>query len=289
MNELDLMDSSKNDYQLVTELSKIVRSYKNKNKPVDRNFVDSVLLSCIKNDVVDVKNGIKSSDDNDVFGYFDIDSIFINYSLFDGYFKDLKEADRFNNLGDHNMLYYHLMISTIIHEYTHAKQYYLSCNRLDCIFPKIYNFCFNVSVTNPSFYQFYYDFFPIERSANIRSYYLCYHIFERVYGNKSPMLFRILFMNYLLKEYDVDFSPLGEFNNICNQYGYGELNALMPNYEMLKDNLWDRVIAGVSVMPDEYAYLRKIHFDMINDDDAVNWSKMKNSSIKKMIMDYNKK
>ena len=49
------------------------------------------------------------------------------------------------------------------------------------------------------------------------------------------------------------------------------------------------VIAGVSVMPDEYAYLRKIHFDMINDDDAVNWSKMKNSSIKKMIMDYNKK
>lgn len=66
MNELDLMDKSKNDYQLVTELSKIVRSYKNKNKPVDRNFVDSVLLSCIKNDVVDVKNGIKSSDDNDV-------------------------------------------------------------------------------------------------------------------------------------------------------------------------------------------------------------------------------
>ena len=110
MNELDLMDKSKNDYQLVTELSKIVRSYKNKNKPVDRNFVDSVLLSCIKNDVVDVKNGIKSSDDNDVFGYFDIDSIFINYSLFDGYFKDLKEADRFNNLGDHNMLYYHLVI-----------------------------------------------------------------------------------------------------------------------------------------------------------------------------------
>ena len=69
MNELDLMDKSKNDYQLVTELSKIVRSYKDKNKPVDRNFVDSVLLSCIKNDVVDVKNGIKSSDDNDVFGY----------------------------------------------------------------------------------------------------------------------------------------------------------------------------------------------------------------------------
>lgn len=66
MNELDLMDKSKNDYQLVTELSKIVRSYKDKNKPVDRNFVDSVLLSCIKNDVVDVKNGIKSSDDNDV-------------------------------------------------------------------------------------------------------------------------------------------------------------------------------------------------------------------------------
>ena len=96
-------------------------------------------------------------------------------------------------------------------------------------------------------------------------------------------------MNYLLKEYDVDFSPLGEFNNICNQYGYGELNAIMPNYEMLEDNLWDRVIAGVSVMPDEYTYLRKIHFDMINDDDAVNWSKMKNSSIKKMIMDYNKK
>ena len=146
MNELDLMDKSKNDYQLVTELSKIVRSYKDKNKPVDRKFIDSVLLTCIKNDVVDVKNGIKSFDDNVVFGYFDIDSIFINYSLYDGHLRDLKEADRFNNLGDHNMLYYHLMISTIIHEYTHAKQYYLSCNNLDCVFPKIYNFCFDINI-----------------------------------------------------------------------------------------------------------------------------------------------
>lgn len=38
MNELDLMDSSKNDYQLVTELSKIVRGYKDKNKPVDKKM-----------------------------------------------------------------------------------------------------------------------------------------------------------------------------------------------------------------------------------------------------------
>lgn len=283
MNELDLMDSSKNDYQLITELSKIVRSYKDKNKPVDRNFVYSVLLSCIDNDVVDIKDGIKTLDGKDAFGTFDIDSIFINYSLFDGYFKDLKDADRFNNLGDHNMINYHLMISTIIHEYTHAKQYYLSLNKFDAVFPKIYNFCFDVIINNPSFYQYYYDFFPLERYANIRSYYLSYKIMERVYGNKSPMLFRILFMNYLLKEYNIDFSPLGEFGYICEQYGYKEFYKLMPRYEILDYNLWDRVIAGVDITLDEYVKLRNMHFDMF-DEYSTNWTKMKNNDIKKLIL-----
>ena len=101
MNELDLMDKSKNDYQLVTELSKIVRSYKDKNKPVDRNFVDSVLLSCIKNDVVDVKNGIKSSDDNDVFGYFDIDSMY--EEIYDSAYMNSKRWDV--NLFEEDLMY----------------------------------------------------------------------------------------------------------------------------------------------------------------------------------------
>ena len=58
MNELDLMDSSKNDYQLVTELSKIVRSYKDKNKPVDKDFVYKVANVCLINNEVDLKNGL---------------------------------------------------------------------------------------------------------------------------------------------------------------------------------------------------------------------------------------
>ena len=58
MNELDLMDKSKNDYQLVTELSKIVRSYKDKNKPVDRKFVNKVVDVCLINSEINLKNGV---------------------------------------------------------------------------------------------------------------------------------------------------------------------------------------------------------------------------------------
>ena len=54
MNELDLMDKSKNDYQLVTELSKIVRSYKDKNKPVDRKFVNKVVDVCLINSEINL-------------------------------------------------------------------------------------------------------------------------------------------------------------------------------------------------------------------------------------------
>ena len=60
MNELDLMDKSKNDYQLVTELSKIVRSYKDKNKPVDRKFVNKVVDVCLINSEINLKKGRKN-------------------------------------------------------------------------------------------------------------------------------------------------------------------------------------------------------------------------------------
>ena len=285
MNELDLLDKSNNDYQLVNDISKIVRSYKDKNKPVDMDFAKKVYNCCLENDNVNYCE-IKSDSDDLSYGYFDSDAIYLNYSMFDYYFDELKDAERFNNLGDHNMIKYHFLISTILHEFTHAKQYYIAFNNNINMMASIYQFCFEVNIFNPSFYQFYYDYIPIERYANIRSYFLANKVMEKVYGDKSLLLFKTIFLTHLIKDYEINYSPLGTFNDICNNYGYTEFSEYMPNYNITDDNLWERLCCGVEIKPEEYIYLHNFYSHLVDDSDSYCWNEIKNKDIKKLIMSY---
>ena len=49
-----LNDKSNNDYQLIKEISEVLRDYKNKNKSIDRKFVDKVLNILLINNNIEV-------------------------------------------------------------------------------------------------------------------------------------------------------------------------------------------------------------------------------------------
>ena len=288
MNELDLLDKSNNDYQLVNDISKIVRSYKDKNKPVDIEFAKKVYSCCLKNDNVNYYGGIKADSSDPSYGHFDLETIYLNYSMFDFYYDKIKETERFNNIGDHNMINYHFSISTILHEFTHAKQYHIAFNDCNSKIANIYKFCFDVNVCNPSFYQFYYDYIPIERYAEIRSYYLANKIMDKVYGDKSLLMFKTIYLTHLIKDYEIDYSPLGTFKDVCNNYGYSEFSEYIPNYMITDDNLWDRLCCGVDLLPDEYIYLHNLYLSLVDDSDSYRWNEIKNKDIKKLIMSYDR-
>lgn len=197
MNNLSLKDNSNNDYQLVNELSKLVRSYYAKNKPVDRKFVESVVSICMANDNIELSGrGVSFTDDMYCLGYFDGDKIYYNYM----HSKDESYIMKVSSISDHKELNYFNAMSTLIHEFTHVKQCAVANG--DDNMSKIYNFCFDVNMANPDFYYYSYDNLPIERYADIRGYYISYLVMERL--GFDGLFYRKKFLSSLLNGYYLD-------------------------------------------------------------------------------------
>lgn len=275
MNNLDLMDSSYNDYQLINELSKFVRSYYVKNKPVDRNYVENVVSILLRNDCIELDGkGVSFTDDMYCLGYYDGDKIYYNYM----YTKDDNYNMKVSLINDHKELNYFNTMSTLIHEFTHVKQFAVANG--DNNISKIYNFCLDVNESNPNFYCDSYDNLPIERYAEIRSYYISYLVMDRL--GFDGLFYRKKFLSTLLNGYYLDkLFPLESFADTCDKLGYYDFRCLIPEHDM-NDSLWDRLCLGGKISLEEYYYLLNIYLDMFEKDYSCN------DSVKKLILDYNK-
>lgn len=258
MYNLDLMDKSNNDYQLVDELSKLVRSYFIRNKSVDRKFVQDVISICMRNDMVELNEQSVCFTDEDCDGYFFEDSIYFNYSKgidYDSLFKK-------SLVGDGNVFgYYHALV-TLLHEFAHVKQRFYD-NMYGSGIVDIYKFCNDINESNYDFYSIYYDFFPIERYAEIRGTYISYLVMNKLGFNN--MFYKREFFRAILKDYFPDnVCPIERFASACDAFGYYEFRKYIPEYDINFDNLWDRLNFSVLITDDEYNYLSGIYYDMMD-------------------------
>ena len=294
MNELDLMDSSKNDYQLVTELSKIVRSYKDKNKPVDKDFVYKVANVCLINNEVDLKNGLiivgnSKEIENDYESCYGDDMITYSPLSLRNFYKRIDNFGSAYNFGNHNMLSYYSVICTLIHEMSHARQDYIVNNHPYSFAGMIYSYCSNVFESEPLFYDIYYDCFPEERNAFLRGNYIANMVIKHVYGDKLSLFFKELFFEELLINYDYDMYPLKRFGDACKQFGYDYFDRLIPDVELIHENFFERVWCGYKITEEEYNYLLDLSIGISYPKNDVVKEYLKKSSIKRLILDYKKK
>lgn len=294
MNELDLMDSSKNDYQLVTELSKIVRSYKDKNKPVDRKFVNKVVDVCLINSEINLNNGVIIAGnskilENDFNSCYVDDTIIYSSLSLKNFYEMLDKFGSAYNFGDRYMLSYYSVMCTLIHEISHARQDYIVKNYPYSFAGMIYSYSNNVFENEQEFYDIYYDCFPEERNAFLRGNYIANMVIKHIYGDKLSLFFKELFFKELLINYDYDMYPLKRFGDACKQFGHDYFDRLISDVELTHENFFERVWCGYKITEDEYNHLIDLCISISYPNNDVIKEYLKKSSIKRLILDYKKK
>lgn len=280
MDDLDLMDKSCNDYQLINELAMLVRNYRDNCKCIDKFFVNRVIDICCMNDEIILDNDfVGSSFDIDSYGYCEGNSIFFNYGINEFNLKSFDSLGSFYNLGDNNKLLYFTTLVTLIHEFTHIKQ----CSNLtDSSFGRIYRYCYDIIHSDYVFYNNTYEFNPLERYAEVRANYISTMVLEKVYG--SCNYFNRILLWKLIYDYIPDnVCPLRKFNNSCKAYDYDDFEKLIPNVDINDYCLWDRLYAGYDISFDEYVYLTNLYYRMVDGDNSFD-----NSSVKKLVFNFNR-
>lgn len=275
MNNLDLMDSSNNDYQLVNELSKLVRSYYVKNKPVDRNYAEEVISILLRNDCIELDGkGVYATDIEGIIGSFHNNKIYYNYSKSKIYYDELK----YSLVGDSKEFDYYFTLLSLVHEFTHAKQDSLMF--LDNSVSRIYKFCYYICEYRYDLYCHYYDKVPVERYAEIRGCYIAYLVMDRLGFNN--LYYKMELVDCLIGDYfPNNESPLESFADICDLCGFDEFRDYIPEYDINKDSLWDRLFLGVAITYDEFYYLYDVLSNLSDRDYSCD------DSVKKLVLDYN--
>lgn len=252
-----LNDKSNNDYQLINDISKVLRDYKNKNKRVDRNFADKVLNILLMNDNLNVNRIKFVSVCYGVHGNYDyIDKIIrINFQSLQKdrkYYKYIKSKDG-------NLYEYYVFLFVILHEFTHAKQYKIISQGTKYEVGAMYRYSDVFLKEHYDLYYLNHNIVPYERFANIRSYYLTIEILKKVYNIKELWYFQYTFLHELLYNYDgKGLYPLKKFNELVENNSLPRFSHLIPNIDICEDNLYERLNIGLPITEREYNYLKEI-------------------------------
>ena len=250
-----LNDKSNNDYQLIRDISQLLRNYKNKNKRVDRKFVDKVLDVLLMNDSLTV-NRTKFVSDCDG-GYYDYTdkTIGINFQSL----QENRKNYKYIKSKDGNLYEYYVFLIVILHEFTHAKQYKIIEQGTKYAVSAIYRYSDNFLRNNTDLYNLNHDTVPYERFANIRSFYLTIEILKRVYSIKELWHFQYAFLYDLLYNYDDEgLFPLKKFNELVESNSLPKFSHLIPNINVCEDNLYEKLNIGLPITEEDFNYLKGI-------------------------------
>ena len=251
-----LNDESNNDYQLINEISELLKIYKKNNKRVDRNFVDRVMNIALINDSLNINSKILF-DSGNFCGYYGVvdKGLYLNYQHLQSSKKYYKNA----RLKDGNLFEYYEFIISILHEMTHAKQYDIIDSNVQCEASNLYKYSDEFLKNNLDLYISNHDTVPYERYANIRSNYLAVEILKRIYNLEELWFFQWELLYYLLYNYDnKGLYPLRKFNELVENYSLPRFDHLIPKIDISDDNLYERLNIGLPITKEEYNYLIEI-------------------------------
>ncbi len=252
-----LNDKSNNDYQLIHDISEVLRDYKNKNKRVDRKFVDKVVNILLINDDIDVNRTEFVSDGYGCYEFWD-KRICINFQRVQRerkYYKQIKSKDG-------NLFEYFAYLSIILHEFTHAKQYAIIDQGTKYEVGNIYRYSDYFLHKDYNLYLLNHDTIPYERFANLRSDYLTIEALKRVYNIKELWHFQYIFLKELLYDYNKkELYPLKKFNDLVESNSLDNFSSLIPDIDIREDNLYERLNIGLPITEKEFNHLKEIEMN----------------------------
>ncbi len=255
-----LGDASKNDKQMVKELSIFIKNHSNKNLPINKKFVIGICDIIFRNSEIDYSevcfnDKIKRAayDRNDKKISINILGIINGEKIMNAaYYK----------FQDDNLkitLYFGILYS-LIHEVTHAKQYEIMRNNKNVI----YTLCDELIQKNYNAYlNNHHDLLLIERYAYLRGYILAFQVLSYVFPVEQINVFQMLvaanlLLGYKKKDNGEIVSAIENFNIILEE------NGLEKIYIEYGDDmsLYNRLYLGLPISIEEYDKVFDLGYDV---------------------------
>jgi hypothetical protein len=283
MNEINsvLNDESNNDKELIKELSVYVKNHRDKKMPINKKFFKDVINICLKNSEI-AFDEIEFNDSKDSLAEWAEDKrLGFNVTSILNSAKDSKR-DWLSNAGNNRLFAYYIVLETIIHELTHARQYYVEETEGN----NIYSSCLNFIYENYGIYWTHHDDILIERYADLRGSKIAYQVLSYIYPEKQIRELRDIQIECLLDGYKIVHDgyliPLIKENEI---YSDSEIISALDNYNGLMEDcslpkvniditddmtLYDRLYLGLPISASEYYNLSCLYYNMHHDKKAEN-------------------
>lgn len=264
-----LDDESNNDKQLVKELSIYVRNHAKNNLPINKKFVKDIISIISINSEIDY-NAINFNAQN--YAAWNSKNKTLSFNITKIIRASNEKLYYKSRVEDSNILSYFVILTTIIHEITHARQQYVMQIRKN----EIYSSCENLIEIKYDVYDEKHDEVLIERYANIRGEMLAYQVISYIFPYRNIKFLQSSICEYLLCGYvekeDGIISAIDTYNFIMEENGFPKVNI---DYGEDID-LYSRLYLGLSITKEEYDKIMDL-YDEIYD------GKSKKEDIKKLI------
>lgn len=263
---LSLLDETKNDKLLIYEISKIVKYYKDNHLKCDMNFVKKILDVYLRNDYMNLYNGVISDNSEENLAFYSryYDGIVLNFIKTLNqreFYADASVYKEHVNIGSNDKISYYCVLVTLLYEITHAKQSMIANSDSKDDIVNIYRYCYSFILEEYELYRQIHDSVPFERYANIRSEYLASEVIDYVYPNENNIIFKLLFLDYLIYDYSLDgMYPLKYFGSLVANKDFDEL---IPEVTIEDNNLWERLLYGVEITKEEYNLILSMYDDLL--------------------------
>ena len=287
-----LKDESKNDRDLIKELSVYVKHHRDSQLPINRAFVKGAVDIILKNSEVNYKGiNFDYPDGLAAWGLYDDDKLDFNITGLVGEAEYLKKGELKSKEGDNRIFKYYYILSSAVHEITHARQDYLNKEYGN----EIYNSGFEFLREYYIVYSLYHDDMLFERYANLRGDKITYETLSYVYPKEQIHELRKTMFTYLLSGYYINqdnmIFPAGyewylsdDAEVICALARYNELLELWSNnakaVEIEADenmSLFNRLYLGLPITLEEYSKIKETYLN------NVEGCENKDSSMKELI------
>ena len=285
-----LNDESCNDKKLVKELSLFLNYHKKNISTINKRFVKDMVNIILNNYEVNFSKIILENNCDNLGDWEPSDmTLSFNLTLMMNEAKILKNYLLNTNVGDNRIYIYFSILNIVIHEITHARQYYIN----NIFNNQIYDSCIELINENYDIYRRNHSNILIERYAYLRGYTIAYDVLSYIYPiNKIQEIRKLIFAKLFNGYYINNNGILTSFGNYCELYNSSQVISALDSYNKIMNdnslspvyievpinqtNLFDRLYLGLNISLSEYQKIFNIYKDIYNGIE-------KKESVKKLI------
>ena len=276
MDEINkiLDDESKNDKQLIKDISVYIKNHLAKKLPINKKFIEDIINIVLQNSEVDFTGVVFHNDEDNIAAWVnELKALIFNLTKIVNSGKEINKELLNTNKNDRIGIYFY-SLTVIIHEITHARQHYITERYKHDLYST------GESLINKNYmdYLLNHDLILIERYANLRAESIAYQVMTYVYPEEKVRDLREQMFYHLFFGYNAVFeeepkpqkrktnyyegativSPIENYNSILETNEIEQINNLPVN----ELSLYARLYLGLPITTEELNNLNEMYMSI---------------------------